>query len=299
MNISVVIATYNGEKYIKEQIDSWLDQTLLPNEIIICDDCSVDSTYEILKEYTNKYKCIKLYRNSKQQGFSKNFERVISLANGEYIFLSDQDDICFPRKIEEMISVMENNKDIKVLSCNPILIDENGNEIKNIRAAKHKNDKSIYKVDWNRYITLTTYNLAGMLFCVRKEFLNNFSFDGFPHDISLSAEACLQNGFYIYNSILQKYRQHLSNAEGVSIKDKDRTKSIESFYNRHKYFYNKYIENNIVRESMNIMIKRDEERLSNYKNKRLVYCLLTKVKYKKYYPIRPFLGDFLAILKNV
>ena len=299
MKISVAMATYNGEKYIEKQIDSLLNQTLLPNEIIVCDDCSSDKTYDILKQYSIENKIIKLYRNDKQIGFSKNFEKAISLSTGDFIFLSDQDDICLPRKIEEMIDIMKNNSNIKILSCNPILIDENGNTIDNIRVAKHKNNKSLCKVNWYDYITLSTYNLAGMLYCVRKDFLKEFNFDGFPHDISLSADACLKDGFFIYNAILQQYRQHRNNTEGVSIVDKDRTKSIESFLKRHKYFLRKYSNNKMVKDTMEIMISLDEKRISNYKNKKLLRCILTKIKYNKYYPIRPFLGDLLAIIKNV
>ncbi len=93
------MATYNGAKYIREQMDSILSQTLKPDEIIVVDDCSADETVSILHEY--KTKCnIKIYLNSENCGVNRNFEKAISLAEGDYIFISDQDDVWFPEKIK-------------------------------------------------------------------------------------------------------------------------------------------------------------------------------------------------------
>ena len=91
--ISIAMTSYNGEKYIREQLDSILTQTYGNFELIICDDRSKDSTVEIIKDYCIKDSRIKLYVNEKNLGFKKNFEKAISLCKGEYIALSDQDDI--------------------------------------------------------------------------------------------------------------------------------------------------------------------------------------------------------------
>ena len=97
--ISLAMATYNGAKYIREQMNSILSQTLKPDEIIVVDDCSADETVAILHEY--KTRCnIKVYVNSENCGVNRNFEKAISLAEGDYIFISDQDDIWFPEKIK-------------------------------------------------------------------------------------------------------------------------------------------------------------------------------------------------------
>ncbi|MBR3519386.1 MAG: glycosyltransferase [Paludibacteraceae bacterium] len=96
--ISLVMATYNGAKYIREQMDSILSQTLRPDEIIVVDDCSVDETISILHEYDSKCN-IKIYENAENCGVNRNFEKAISLAEGDYIFISDQDDVWFPEKI--------------------------------------------------------------------------------------------------------------------------------------------------------------------------------------------------------
>jgi glycosyltransferase involved in cell wall biosynthesis len=104
MKTSVAICTFNGEKYIKAQLESILNQTLAIDEIIICDDGSNDKTIAIIEliqiENPNK---ISLYKNKVNLGSTKNFEKAISICTGYYIFLSDQDDIWKENKVEKVI----------------------------------------------------------------------------------------------------------------------------------------------------------------------------------------------------
>ena len=97
--VSVAMTTYNGEKYLREQLDSIYSQTMVPDEVVVVDDCSTDGTITILEEYKQKYG-LKYYQNQFNIGYNKNFERAIGLCKGEYIALSDQDDIWLPEKIE-------------------------------------------------------------------------------------------------------------------------------------------------------------------------------------------------------
>lgn len=89
--ISIAMTTYNGEKYLREQLDSILNQTFSDFELIICDDCSKDATVKILEEYSLKDKRVRYFVNEKNLGFKKNFEKAISLCSGEYVAFSDQD----------------------------------------------------------------------------------------------------------------------------------------------------------------------------------------------------------------
>ena len=107
--VSIALCTYNGEAYLKEQLDSLIDQTYPNCEIIIVDDCSKDGTVDILKQYANEYPQIKLYINSENLGYTKNFEKAINLCNGEYIALCDQDDIWDKNKISIMIHRIGDN----------------------------------------------------------------------------------------------------------------------------------------------------------------------------------------------
>src|SRR6476661_7636895 len=91
--VSVAMATYNGANYVAEQIDSILQQTHPFIEIVIVDDASKDDTVAIIEQYQSHYPCIRLYRNEKNIGVNKTFEKAISYCTGSYIALSDQDDI--------------------------------------------------------------------------------------------------------------------------------------------------------------------------------------------------------------
>lgn len=92
-NISVVMCTYNGERFLREQLDSILNQTLLPVEIIVQDDGSSDTTNSILAEYATKSSLIKLFKNEGEHGINSNFFTAMRRASADYIALCDQDDI--------------------------------------------------------------------------------------------------------------------------------------------------------------------------------------------------------------
>lgn len=99
LKISVAMATYNGANYVEQQIESILSQTLLPEEIIICDDASIDNTSQIIKKYEQN-PIIKFYQNEKRIGLIENFKKAVSLTNkNNYVALSDQDDIWLPDKL--------------------------------------------------------------------------------------------------------------------------------------------------------------------------------------------------------
>lgn len=111
--ISVCIATYNGEKYIKEQIDSILPQLSNNDELIISDDNSTDRTIEIIQQINDSR--IKIFFN-KEKGYTSNFENALKKVNGDIIFLSDQDDIWTSNKVEVCKNQL-NNFDLVVSDC--------------------------------------------------------------------------------------------------------------------------------------------------------------------------------------
>lgn len=111
-SISVAMCTCNGARFLEEQLDSLLCQTLTPTEILIFDDQSTDGTWEILQDYQQKYPdLIHLKRNSKRLGFQQNFESVLRACHGELIAPCDQDDIWKPEKLEILLGQIK-NKDL-------------------------------------------------------------------------------------------------------------------------------------------------------------------------------------------
>lgn len=121
--ISIAMCTYNGEKYLVEQLDSLLNQTHTNIEIIVVDDGSKDSTIKILNDYQIRDNRIKVFQNEQNLGFVQNFSKAISLCTGEYIALADQDDIWKPNKLEKFIAHIGNNT---LIYSDAILIDEKG-----------------------------------------------------------------------------------------------------------------------------------------------------------------------------
>lgn len=123
--ISIAMCTYNGERFIKEQIDSILAQTYTNFELLIFDDGSSDNTVEIIRSYQNKHPNIYFQQNEQNLGFLKNFEQAISSAKGDYIALTDQDDIWKKEKLETFVN---NISDHALIYSDAIIIDENSKE---------------------------------------------------------------------------------------------------------------------------------------------------------------------------
>lgn len=104
--VSVVVATYNGERFIEEQLDSILHQTYPPFEVIVKDDGSTDHTVSIVKDYAHKWPNVRLVQNEQNLGITKNFISGFFLAQGDYIAYSDQDDIWHPQKLELLLEAI-------------------------------------------------------------------------------------------------------------------------------------------------------------------------------------------------
>ncbi|MBI3772484.1 MAG: glycosyltransferase family 2 protein [Gammaproteobacteria bacterium] len=120
--ISVVLITYNGQKHLRQQIDSIFGQTYKKIEIIVCDDCSTDETPLILSEYRHNQN-FKVWINNSNLGFRKNFEQACCKASGLFIAPADQDDIWLPNKLEAMISKIDDNT---LIYSNSRLMSEDG-----------------------------------------------------------------------------------------------------------------------------------------------------------------------------
>lgn len=102
--VSVVLASFNGEKYIEEQLTTIVNQTVVPHEVIVSDDGSTDQTKNILANFVSRYPFINCVENEGPRGISANFNNALFRASGDVIFLSDQDDLWYPDKIELMLA---------------------------------------------------------------------------------------------------------------------------------------------------------------------------------------------------
>lgn len=208
--ISIVMATHNGERYLPEQLDSILQQTYPNIEIVVTDDCSSDSTAVILDKYSRNHGNIHIYRNETQLGFIKNFEKAMSMARGELIAPSDQDDIWNPEKLDTLYRALGNHE---LVYSNSLLIDHNGQSLGR-RMSDIKN--MIDYTDCLMYAVGAWAPGHAMLF--RATILEKCS--PFPtlvtHDFWLGFVASCYRGVHYVDQELVLYRQHDTNVIGAN-----------------------------------------------------------------------------------
>jgi glycosyltransferase involved in cell wall biosynthesis len=125
MNVSVAMCTYNGSRFLREQLDSIAQQTRLPDELVICDDVSTDETPEIVSAFaaTAPFR-VRFVRNERNIGSSANFEQAMSLCQGDYIALCDQDDWWYPQKLERLTEVLDSAPDADLAFSDGELMNE-------------------------------------------------------------------------------------------------------------------------------------------------------------------------------
>ena len=115
MKISIVMSTYNGEKYIVDQLDSIRKQSRMPDEVLIFDDCSTDRTVNIVTNYIqdNNLKNWKIKVNTQNKGWRQNFMDGMWSSSGDVVFPCDQDDIWRPDKIAKMTKILEEHSHVQ------------------------------------------------------------------------------------------------------------------------------------------------------------------------------------------
>lgn len=150
-NSSIVMATYNGERYLKEQLDSIFINMNKDDELIISDDGSTDNTLKIIKEYQKKDKRIKLY-DGPRLGVKQNFANAIQKASGKYIFLADQDDVWASNKMKQIKRIFKEEKCLVVVH-NADIVDSDLKELNKTFFEFRNSGSGIIKNIWkNTYI---------------------------------------------------------------------------------------------------------------------------------------------------
>lgn len=199
--VSIALCTYNGEKHLKQQLDSLLAQTYSNLEIIIVDDCSTDNTFNITSNYAEKDSRVKCFKNDTNLGFNKNFERAIGLTTGEYIAISDQDDIWMPNKIELLLNHIVNKW--LIFSNSSYINDENetleGKMLYGFNPAAH-----------NYKCMLLANFVTGHTVLFKKEFMNYFlpfPQNGF-YDWWMGLIALYHEEMIFFDEILTRHRVH-------------------------------------------------------------------------------------------
>lgn len=262
MTSSIVITTYNGERFLEEQLNSIMHQTVLPDEVIISDDGSTDRTEEIAKCFISRYQNAKTQftfckNDLASHGVVGNLENGIKKAHGDYVFICDQDDIWHQNKIEKVMEVFSNRKGReKVLIHNARVIREaeDGSFLMTDRwlmPAYPFDSEGLYKPDGKEEMmgASSFCIINGMCICAeRKWLLSILPFSrSFMYDLWLLFCAFADDTIIALNEELAYYRIHKDNLCGMAeflpkktvrerIRNYDQAgkKSIEAYYIWHR-----------------------------------------------------------------
>lgn len=221
--ISLVMATYNGEKYVGQQLESILKQTCPPDEIIICDDNSSDKTLEVveseLKNWPGKSVIIKHDNNC---GVVRSFEDACNASEGDFIFFSDQDDYWQNNKIEKTLAAFS-LYDARLVFTNASITDESLKKTgRNLWQSigftvKHNKGMAVYsKQELISEIVMHNIVTGMTMACTRKMLEESLPFPDYPlHDYWITLNAAFNGTIVAIDDETVLYRQHASNVVGA------------------------------------------------------------------------------------
>ena len=236
MTTGVILSTYNGKLYIKEQLLSLLNQTRKIDTVLIIDDCSTDNTVSIIREFINYNRLSnwKVLINEQNQGWKQNFYNGIDKIEADIIFPCDQDDIWHLNKVESMSAILEHNSNIMVLEGQPHkFFDENNHTTQTLRTVigtyldKHAEKKyastNSGKVYQKKFDSSFLRRAPGCTLAFRKTFFDKIKTEWFPempHDALLTYFPAAAGSYYIYDQNIIEWRQHVGSAS----RPKERTR---------------------------------------------------------------------------
>lgn len=213
-NVSIAMCTFNGAKYLAQQLDSIESQSFQPCELIVCDDRSTDGTMDIITEFASRVNFqVRLYVNEENIGSTKNFERAISLCAGDIIALADQDDVWHPEKLNEINEVLLKSPGIGLVFSDAEIVDEQLNPsgislldsfmLSKSERKKVNNGKAVNVVVKHSVVTGATMAFRRRFCDILLPFPKNQ-----VHDNWISLVLSALTGFALIEKPLIKYRQH-------------------------------------------------------------------------------------------
>lgn len=208
--ISVVMATYNGSRFLQYQLETVINQSYQNIEIIIVDDCSTDDTVSLIETFISKDNRVKLFQNTTNLGYIKNFEKGCSLAKGEFIALCDQDDAWHKDKISTSFEAIDN---YPMIYCDSVLCDEKLNPI-GVKISDRVNCR-----DFDNPLQQAIFcRIYGHATLIRKDFIEKVIpfLAVIPHDWWLCYLATFNGGIKYLDQPLASYRQHSDNIFGAA-----------------------------------------------------------------------------------
>ncbi|WP_428667502.1 glycosyltransferase family 2 protein [Runella sp.] len=226
--ISVALCTYNGDRFLWEQLESLARQTQLPDELVVCDDNSSDHTIELVKKFaqTAPFK-VTVFVNEQQLGVTKNFEKALTKCEGDILFLCDQDDIWEPEKIARMALFLEQNPSLSVVFSDAVLVNERAEPLPTTFwqiVRLHSPQLEQWKKGESIKVMLVGNRVAGCTMALRKTFLQSLvpfpnDIPEFLHDTWIAFVASVLEQIQYIPERLVQYRQHGAQQVGTRPKN--------------------------------------------------------------------------------
>lgn len=221
--ISVAMCTYNGATYLWQQLDSINRQTCVPDELIICDDCSNDKTVEIIESFIREASfSVKLFVNTENLGSTKNFEKAIKLCSGSIILLADQDDIWELNKVNTIKSIFCTQPQVGVVFSDAEIIDDASDRMNyTLWDYLHfnKNEQNLFLLDAEAIISLLTRKnvVTGATMSFRSSFRESFLPipELWIHDAWITILLANYTKIQLIDQKLVMYRQHCQQQIGA------------------------------------------------------------------------------------
>ncbi|MBW8686477.1 glycosyltransferase family 2 protein [Chitinophaga rhizophila] len=214
--VSIVVATYNGAKYIEAQMDSLIAQTYPNTEIVVVDDRSTDNTLEILQRYARQYSHVHVYQNEVNLGYVKNFERGVTLSTGAYVSFSDQDDIWLPEKTAELMAAIGDH---------PMIISDSEIVTENLEKRCNHSDLKVIQDFYNPLMFATDNCVTGHSLIIKRAVVEAaIPFPDMAHDLWLGFFGTLHGTVKYFDKAFVKWRQHGRN---VTTTQSDEQQKIE------------------------------------------------------------------------
>ena len=310
MKISVIIATYNGAKFIEEQFDSILAQSIQPDEVVITDDGSTDNTIEIIQRYIDEHNLnLKwhLYLNEKNKGYAQNFLEGSMRTTGDIVFFCDQDDIWTLNRVKKMSEVLKKKSQINLLCSNlePFYYEEDTCKWSEKDLEVMKTDDSLEECELSsEYFHLQR---SGCTMCIRRKFLEEiipYWTANWPHDDFVWKMAMVSSSCAILHFISMKRRMHSNNATVIRVRTRkwriNQLHEYELQYAQLKKYARKCNASNDCLDIINKNIKSVKQRILLVEHHVLWAWIVLAIKYKDCYPRVKglYLDGYLSVLKE-
>lgn len=208
LDISVALATYNGSKYIEEQLLSLVNQSITPKEIIVVDDFSTDGTLEIVQKIKKKYSFITVYKNSQNLGPIQTFKNAIAYCSCDYVALCDQDDIWYGNKLELSLKAIDKSDSCPSIVFSDLeMINTDGSLL---QTSFWQYQAMLYK-NFNFKQLLVSNFVTGCTILMNKKMKDEIKLmpdNVLMHDHWIALIAFGFGNFNIINNVTVKYREH-------------------------------------------------------------------------------------------